>query len=107
MGPDVELGKEFKAAVMNVFKEAKETMSKIKEKCDDDDSISGESKQKNTSHKRPREQFWSWKYGKREKKNALDGLRIRYEMAGERIGELKDRSIAMIKFEESKNINRK
>ena len=42
-----------------------------------------------------------------KKKNALDGLRIRYEMAGERIGELKDRSIAMIKFEESKNINRK
>lgn len=44
MGPDVEFGKDFKAAVINVLKEAKETMSKIKEKYDDNDSIKRESK---------------------------------------------------------------
>lgn len=47
MGPDVEFGKDFKAAVINVLKEAKETMSKIKEKYDDNDSIKRESKLKN------------------------------------------------------------
>lgn len=49
MGPDAELGKDFKAAVINVFKEA---LSKTKEKSDDNDSINRESKQKNTSHKK-------------------------------------------------------
>lgn len=44
MGPDVELGRDFKAAVTNVFKEAKETMSKTKENYDDNDSINTESK---------------------------------------------------------------
>lgn len=44
MGPDVEFGKDFKAAVKHVFKTAKETMSKIKEKYDDNDSINRESK---------------------------------------------------------------
>lgn len=44
MGPDVELGRDFKAAVTNVFKEAKETMSKTKENYDDNDSINRESK---------------------------------------------------------------
>lgn len=58
MGPDVEFGKDFKAAVINVLKEAKETMSKIKEKYDDNDSIKRESKLKNTSHKKkPKKQF--------------------------------------------------
>lgn len=49
---------DFKAAVINVLKEAKETMSKIKEKYDDNDSIKRESKLKNTSHKKkPKKQF--------------------------------------------------
>lgn len=61
MGPDVELGTDFKADVINVLKEAKETMSKIKEKYDDNDSSNKASKLKNTSSKKSQGTILKWK----------------------------------------------
>lgn len=61
MGPDVELGRDFKADVINVLKEAKETMSKIKEKYDDNDSSNKESKLKNSSHTKSQGTILKWK----------------------------------------------
>lgn len=61
MGPDVELGTDFKADVINVLKEAKETMSKIKEKYDDNDSSNKASKLKNTSRKKSQGTILKWK----------------------------------------------
>lgn len=53
MNPDVEIGKDLKAVVINMFKESKETMSKkLKKNMMTMSSTDRESKHKNTSHKK-------------------------------------------------------
>ena len=51
IGPDVEVGKDFKEAVTNVFKEAN-YVQKLNKNMMTSDSINRKSKKKNTSHKK-------------------------------------------------------